>query len=69
MSREPSPTNMGDGSKLGGLVPVLDGFWFTFTTPEEGDDPLAGWGTETELTLAVLDTSGNVTEGSVALGA
>ena len=33
ISQEPSITNSGAGSKLGGLVPASDGFWFTFTTP------------------------------------
>jgi hypothetical protein len=35
LSEEPSVTNVGGIAKLGGLVPAPDGFWFTFTTPED----------------------------------
>jgi len=34
ISTEPSITNTGTGTKLGGLVPTSDGFWLTFTSPE-----------------------------------
>jgi hypothetical protein len=36
LSPEPSITNTGGGTKLGGLVPAPDGFWLTFTSPEPG---------------------------------
>jgi hypothetical protein len=35
VSREPSITNTGGGTKLGGLVPAPDGFWLTFASPEQ----------------------------------
>ncbi len=34
VSPEPSIDNMGNGTKLGGLVPAADGFWLSFTSPE-----------------------------------
>jgi hypothetical protein len=108
ISNEPSITNVGGGTKLGGLVPTSDGFYLYFASPEGGssydvvfvhvdndgetsgrvllsetpevderfahlaaygDGLLAGWGEETDLTLAVVDTSGNVVEGPVAISA
>jgi hypothetical protein len=35
VSREPSITNTGGGTKLGGMVPASDGFWLTFNSPEQ----------------------------------
>lgn len=108
ISNEPSITNVGGGTKLGGLVPAADGFYLNFASPaqgsswevvflhvsEEGDPSgqvtltdtpdvdeqfahlaaygdglLAGWGEDTDLTLAMLDTSGNILEGPVAISA
>ena len=34
-----------------------------------GDGLLAGWGTDTELTIATLDMSGSIIEGPVAISA
>ncbi|MBN1608900.1 MAG: hypothetical protein JW940_19895 [Polyangiaceae bacterium] len=99
VSNEPSITNMGEGTKLGGLVPAPDGFWLDFASTEVvfvhisndgspsgrvtlpnssaayahlaayGDGLLAGWGPDTSLTIAELDTNGSVTEGPVAITA
>ena len=107
ISPEPSIDNMGNGTKLGGLVPAADGFWLSFTSPENrssydvvmihvdndgnpsgrvyltdtsvdeeyshlaayGDNLLAAWSTGTELTLAVVNTTGAVLEGPVVVSA
>ena len=37
ISPEPSIDNMGNGTKLGGLVPAADGFWLSFTSPANRD--------------------------------
>lgn len=39
VSHEPSVTNVGGVAKLGGLVPAPDGYWLSFTTPENRASP------------------------------
>jgi hypothetical protein len=109
VSSEPTITNVGGGTKLGGLVPAPDGFWLNFASPEGrssydvafvhidnsgnasgktyltdtasvderfahlaaygNNQLLAGWGEDTDLTLAVIDTSGNIVEGPSQISA
>jgi len=109
VSSEPSITNVGGTTQLGGLVRAPDGFWLDFISPEGrsaadvafihisntgapsgrvyltdtpsvaekyahlaayGDRLLAAWSDSTgALTLATVDTSGNVVEGPAAVTA